>query len=85
MNNAAYWAAIEEQIEPGTVFAHGLLRRPHRAVMEFGPGIAPGADVELLVDEADDHLSVWFMVAGAVLAAATVVPLDAAPPAAPDA
>jgi acyl-ACP thioesterase len=85
VNNAAYWAAIEEQIEPGTVFAHDLLRRPHRAVMEYGPGIAPGAAVELLVDEADDHLSVWFTVAGAVMAAATVLPLDAAPPSAPGA
>jgi acyl-ACP thioesterase len=85
VNNAAYWAAIEEQIEPGTVFAHELLRRPHRAVMEYGPGIAPGAAVELLVDEADDHLSVWFTVAGAVMAAATVLPLDAAPPSAPGA
>jgi hypothetical protein len=53
--------------------------------MEYGPGIAPGAEVELLVDEADDHLSVWFTVAGSVLAAATVVPLDAPPPSAPGA
>ncbi len=27
VNNAAYWAAVEEQIEPGTVFAHRLLVR----------------------------------------------------------
>jgi acyl-ACP thioesterase len=84
VNNAAYWAAIEEQIEPGTAFAHALLGRPHRAVMEYGPGIAAGAGVELLVDESDDHLSVWFTVGGGVLASATVVPLPdpalAAPP-----
>ena len=43
VNNAAYWAAVEEQIEPGTAFAHALLGRPHRAVMEYGPGIAPAA------------------------------------------
>jgi acyl-ACP thioesterase len=78
VNNAAYWAAVEEQIEPGTVFAHGLLSRPHRAVIEYGPGIPAGADVELLLDESDDHLSVWFTVGGAVLAAATVRPLPAA-------
>ena len=75
VNNAAYWAAVEEQIEPGTAFAHALLGRPHRAVMEYGPGIAAGDAVELLVDEDDDHLSVWFTVADGVQAAATVIPL----------
>jgi acyl-ACP thioesterase len=78
VNNAAYWAAVEEQIEPGTAFAHALLGRPHRAVMEYGPGIAVGDRVELLVDESDDHLSVWFTVEGTVQAAATVVPLPEA-------
>jgi hypothetical protein len=43
--------------------------------MEYGPGIAPGDAVELLVDEADDHLTVWFTVRNAVLASATIVPL----------
>ncbi|MBN2624370.1 MAG: hypothetical protein JXA83_13420 [Acidimicrobiales bacterium] len=83
VNNAAYWAAVEEQVEPGTAFAHALIGRPHRAVMEYGPGIDAGAEVELLVDEADDHLSVWFTVDDAVQAAATVIPLPeaAAPPA----
>ena len=82
VNNAAYWAAIEQQIEPGAAFAHALLGRPHRAVMEYGTGIAQGDEVELLVDESDDHLAVWFTVGGAVQAAARVVPLDgvAAPP-----
>ena len=42
VNNAAYWAAVEEQIEPGLVFAHRLLGGPHRAAMEYGPGIAAG-------------------------------------------
>ena len=78
VNNAAYWAAVEEQIEPGQVFAHALLGRPHRAVMEYGPGIEAGAEVELLVDEAGDHLSLWFTVEGTVQAAATVMPLPAA-------
>jgi acyl-ACP thioesterase len=75
VNNAAYWAAVEEQIEPGTAFAHALLGRPHRAVMEYGPGIAAGSTVELLVDEDDAHLSVWFTVDGGVQAAATVIAL----------
>jgi acyl-ACP thioesterase len=77
VNNAAYWAAVEEQIQPGTAFAHALLGRPHRAVIEYGPGIAAGAAVELLVDGSDDHLSVWFTVDDTVQAAATVVPLPA--------
>ena len=78
VNNAAYWAAVEEQIEPGTAFAHALLGRPHRAVMEYGPGIAAGDRVELLVEEDDGHLGVWFTVRGAVQAAAMVVPLPEA-------
>ena len=77
VNNAAYWAAVEEQIEPGTVFAHRLLSGPHRAVIEYGPGIASGAAVELLLEESDDHMSLWFTVAGAVQAAATIVPMEA--------
>jgi acyl-ACP thioesterase len=80
VNNAAYWAAIEEQVEPGTAFAHGLLGRPHRAVMEYGPGIAPEDAVELLVEEADDHLAVWFTVRDAVQASATILPLPGDPP-----
>ena len=78
VNNAAYWAAVEEQIEPGTAFAHALLGHPHRAVIEYGPGIDMGARVELLLDETDDHLSVWFADSDAVQAAATVVPLPEA-------
>jgi acyl-ACP thioesterase len=78
VNNAAYWAAVEEQIEPGTAFAHTLLGRPHRAVIEYGPGIAAGDRVELLVDEDDEHLGVWFTVRDAVQAAATVIPLPEA-------
>jgi acyl-ACP thioesterase len=76
VNNAAYWAAVEQQIGPGTAFAHALLGRPHRAVMEYGPGIADGDEVELLIEESEDHLAVWFTVTGDVQAAARVVPLD---------
>jgi acyl-ACP thioesterase len=80
VNNAAYWAAIEEQVEPGTAFAHGLLGRAHRAVMEYGPGIALEDAVELLVEEAHDHLAVWFTVRDAVQASATILPLPGDPP-----
>ena len=80
VNNAAYWAAVEQQIEPGTAFAHALLGRPHRAIMEYGPGIAQNDEVELLVDESDDHLALWFTVDGGVQASARVIPLDGAGP-----
>jgi acyl-ACP thioesterase len=79
VNNAAYWAAVEEQVEPGTAFAHALLGRPYRAVMEYGPGIEPGAAVELLVDGSDDHLSLWFTVDDTVQSSATIIPLPPAP------
>jgi acyl-ACP thioesterase len=75
VNNAAYWAAVEEQVEPGTAFAHALLGHPHRAVIEYGPGIEPRESVTLLVDETDDHLSVWFTVDDVVQSSATIVPL----------
>ncbi|HKY69153.1 MAG TPA: acyl-ACP thioesterase domain-containing protein [Acidimicrobiales bacterium] len=78
VNNAAYWAAVEQQVEPGTAFAHALLGQPHRAVIEYGPGIAAGDAVELLVDESDDHLDVWFTVDDAVQAAVRVIPLPQA-------
>jgi acyl-ACP thioesterase len=79
VNNAAYWAAVEEQIEPGIAFAHALLARPHRAVMEYGTGIGPRDRVELLVDESEDHLSVWFTVGATIQATATIVPLPDSP------
>ncbi|HEX8804671.1 MAG TPA: hypothetical protein VF743_10765, partial [Acidimicrobiales bacterium] len=78
VNNAAYWAAVEEELAAGEG-GHPLLARPHRAVMEYGAAIEPDAAVELRVASAADAVSVWFTVAGAVHAAATVVAL---PPAA---
>jgi acyl-ACP thioesterase len=51
LNNAAYWAAIEDQLAPARPPAepHPLLRGPHRAVIEYGAGIEPGAAVVLRV------------------------------------
>ncbi len=37
--------------------------------------VAAGDTVELLVDEIDDHLLVWFNVGDTVQASATVIPL----------
>jgi acyl-ACP thioesterase len=83
VNNAAYWEAVEDQLlgGPGSsrpgAGRHPLLAAPHRAVLEYGAGIAPTAHVELQVADAPDRLSVWFTAAGADLAAARVAPLPA--------
>jgi acyl-ACP thioesterase len=76
VNNAAYWAAIEE-ILAARPDGGWRPRRDHpvRAVLEYGSGIGPGADVELLVSHGDKQLDAWFTVDGAVHAAARLVPL----------
>jgi acyl-ACP thioesterase len=80
VNNAAYWAAVEEQLLGGPAALRGagdhpLRAGPYRAVMEYGAGLAPGAAVELRVADADDRLALWFTVGGAVDSSALVVPL----------
>jgi acyl-ACP thioesterase len=71
VNNAAYWAAIEELLasQPG--------RGPHprrgttvRGILEYGAGIGPGAAVDLLVERSDSSLDVWFVVDGSIAATA---------------
>jgi acyl-ACP thioesterase len=85
VNNAAYWEAVEEQLLGGRASVrpgagrHPLLAAPFRAVLEYGAGIAPDADVTLRVADAPDRLSVWFTAAGATLAAATVFPQPGTP------
>jgi len=61
VNNAAYWAPVEEVFAP-------RLREPCRAVLEYRRPLDRGDPLELL--RADDAL--WFAVAGTVCAAATV-------------
>lgn len=63
VNNAAYWAAVEE-------VADDLLVGPHTAVVEFARPIDPGMTVELLTARTDGQLSLWLTVAGTVHAAA---------------
>jgi acyl-ACP thioesterase len=76
VNNAAYWAAIEELLasRPG--------RGPHprrgttvRGILEYGPGIGPGAEVDLLVERTDTTIAVWFVVDGSIAATAHVTEL----------
>lgn len=63
VNNAAYWAAVEE-------VAGDLVEGPHAAVVEFAKPIDPGMDVEVLTARTDGGLSLWLTVAGTVHAAA---------------
>jgi acyl-ACP thioesterase len=84
VNNAAYWEAVEEQLQggplalrgPGT--PHPLLDVPHRAVMEYGAGLSAAAAVDLRVVDSDDRLSLWFLAGDAADTAVTVVPLPGA-------
>jgi acyl-ACP thioesterase len=81
VNNAAYWAAVEEQLLGGPLSVrpgggpHPLLSGPYRAVMEYGAGLAPAPSVELRVADTDDRLSLWFLVDGVADTLVTVVPL----------
>lgn len=63
VNNAAFWAAVEE-------VAGDLLGGPHEAVMEYARAIDPTDEVTLLVARTDDELSLWFEVRGTVHASA---------------
>jgi acyl-ACP thioesterase len=80
VNNAAYWAAVEEQLAAGRSNGdtHPLLRGRHRAVIEYGAGVEPGADVVLQV-AGHDRLALWFTVDGTTHAAVAVMPLPAEP------
>lgn len=68
VNNAAYWAAVEE-------VAGELLSSPHRAVLEYAKALDPGMPVELAVTQRDGSLSLWFQVDGTTHAAGLVEPL----------
>jgi acyl-ACP thioesterase len=63
VNNAAYWAPVEEH------FA-AELRRPHRATLEYRRPLDLGDLVELRLDDA----GLWFTVGGSVRAAAILSP-----------
>jgi acyl-ACP thioesterase len=65
VNNAAYWAALEELVGERPE----LVRIPHRAVVEFARPIDPGMAVELLWVGDDTLLSAWLTVEGTVHAA----------------
>jgi len=70
MNNAAYWAAVEEVVAERPELVAG----PHRAVVEFAKPIEPGAEVTLAVAHEDAAVSLWLEVDGTPSAAATLHP-----------
>ncbi len=57
MNNAAYWAAVEEAIAD-----HAVDDRRCRAEVEYAEGVGPGTSVGLVVDIGPDGTaSLWWM------------------------
>jgi len=66
VNNAAYWAAIEEEL------ARRNWPRVERAEMEFRSGLDLGDPVELLVTDRHDGFAAWLTVDGDVRASVLV-------------
>jgi acyl-ACP thioesterase len=67
VNNAAYFSPVEEQLA-----RRRDLRAPFIAVMEYGPGVQPGAAAEVVVDADSDALALWIVAEGSVAAACRV-------------
>ncbi len=57
VNNAIYWVPIEDHVE-----AVESDPRLTRATIEFGGGIDPGEQCDLVTDVSGDELAMWFMV-----------------------
>jgi acyl-ACP thioesterase len=70
VNNAAYWQIVEEVLA-----SRSDLRAPLRAELEHRSAVERRAEVEVLVDEHDDAISLWILADGAVAATAVVGPL----------
>lgn len=70
VNNAAYWAVVEEELA-----RRRELRGVLRAEMEFGGGVDRRPSVDLAVVDTDDSVAVWFLVDGTPKASARVTRL----------
>jgi len=66
VNNAAYWAAAEEEL------ARRGSPRVRAAAIEFGGGVEPGEPVEAVYADRDDGFGCWLCVGGEVRASMTV-------------
>jgi acyl-ACP thioesterase len=76
VNNAAYWAAVEELLAATpTEGPHPRRGTAVRAILEYGPGIAMGSKVDLLVERTPTQLDVWFAVDDTIAATARLTDL----------
>jgi acyl-ACP thioesterase len=66
VNNAAYWAPVEEEL------ARRGRPRVVSAEMEFRAGLDAGDDVDVTVADREDGFACWLCVAGRVRASALV-------------
>ena len=71
VNNAAYWAAVEERLRQ----RDPDLRLPHRARLDYRHPIDHGDDVELVEETRDDRYVAAFLVSDVVKAVVSVEPL----------
>lgn len=71
VNNAAYWAAVEQRL----VDRQPDLRRPHRARLDYRHPIDLGEHVELVEDTRHDRYGAAFVVGNLVKAVVRVQPL----------
>ena len=72
VNNAAYWAAVEQRL----VGRMPDIRAPHRARLDYRHPLDLGHEVELTEDAADDGYRAAFVVGEAVRAVVRVAALD---------
>jgi acyl-ACP thioesterase len=71
VNNAAYWAVLEEELA-----RRRELRGELRAEMEFAGGVERAPSVELAVTDGEDSISAWFLVDGTPQASGRVTKLS---------
>lgn len=69
MNNAAYWAAVEDEL----VDHPDLTAQPYRAVIEYLRPAPPGAEMLIRRHRNADRLQLWMIVDEHVVATVTVV------------
>lgn len=68
LNNAAYWAAVEDEL----LDHPDLVEGPHRAVIEYLRAIAPGSTVTIKRERVGDQLRMWLIVGEQVAATVTI-------------
>ncbi|ORM32181.1 acyl-ACP thioesterase domain-containing protein [Williamsia sp. 1135] len=68
LNNAAYWAAVEDEL----LDHPDLVEGPHRAVIEYLRAIAPESTVTIKRERVSDQLRMWLIVEDKVAATVTI-------------